>query len=86
LSVGGQDNVRDEVPVSLKSFVRDAIVGIILGEFPDNNGLVTGRRENHVGKHGSGRDLSDPPIVSLQSTAKSQLFRHSLDLRLLKNL
>ena len=41
--------------------MRDAVVGIILCEFPDNNGLVTGRRENHVGKHGSGRDLSDPP-------------------------
>lgn len=41
LSVRGQNNVRNEVAVTLKSLMRDTVIGIILSQLPDDDGLVT---------------------------------------------
>jgi len=41
LSVRGQNDVRHEVTVTLESLVRDAVVGVVLSQFPDDDGLVT---------------------------------------------
>jgi len=78
LAVRGQNDVGHKVTMSLQCLVGDAIVGFILGELPDDNRLVPGRGKNHVGEHGGGRNLRHPPIVSLESSTKSQLFRHGL--------
>jgi len=78
LPIRGQNDVGHEVSVALESLVGDTVVSVILGQLPDDDRLVTRRRKNHVREHGSGRNLRNPPIVSLQSSAKSQLFRHGL--------
>merc|ERR1719295_857199 len=71
LSIRGQHDVGHEVTVALESLVGDTVVSVILGQLPDDDRLVTRRRKNHVREHGSGRNLRNPPIVSLQSSAKS---------------
>jgi len=41
LSVRGQNDVRHEVTVALESLVRNTVVGVVFGQFPDDDGLVT---------------------------------------------
>jgi len=43
LSVRGQHDVRHKVSVTLESFVRDSVVGVVLSQLPDDDGLVTRR-------------------------------------------
>ena len=42
-----------------------AVLAVVAGQLPDDQGLVTGRRQDHVGVLGVGGDLGHPPIVAL---------------------
>mmetsp|Transcript_11550 Transcript_11550/g.15603 ORF Transcript_11550/g.15603 Transcript_11550/m.15603 type:complete len:292 (+) Transcript_11550:257-1132(+) len=76
LTIGGDDNVRHEMVVSMKGALRVTVVTFLAGEGPDEAGLVSGGRQDHVGVLGSGGDGSDPAVVASQSSAKSHLFTH----------
>lgn len=61
LAIGGDDDVRDEVIVALESTLGNAVaIALLALEVPDNDGLVTGGSEDHVGVLGGGCDGSDP--------------------------
>jgi hypothetical protein len=48
----------------LESFLGDSVTLIIAGKVPDNDGLVPGRREYHIGVFRRGSQSSDPAIVT----------------------
>jgi hypothetical protein len=76
LTIGRDDNIGDEMVVSMKGALGEAIVTFLTGEGPDENSLVSGRRQDHVRVLRSGSNGSDPAVVAGQSSAKSHLFTH----------
>ena len=57
VAVGGEHHVGDEVAVPVQPLLRDAVLGLIPGELPDDERLVPGGREDHLGELGVGGDL-----------------------------
>ncbi len=49
LTVGGDDNVGDEVVVAVEDSLGVTVVGVITAELPDDDGAVTRRGEEEVG-------------------------------------
>ena len=49
---------------------------LLPGELPDDEALVPGRREDHVGILGVGGDLRHPAIVAAQRAAQLQSLSH----------
>ena len=49
---------------------------LLPGELPDDEGLVPGAGEDHVGVLGVGGDLGDPAIVPAQRTAQLKSLSH----------
>lgn len=84
LSIGGDDDIGDEVVVSTES-AEGVSVGVLLGivgdggltgEIPYHDGFVAGGGEDHVGVFGGSGDGSYPIAVSLKGSAERQSFRH----------
>jgi len=73
LTVGGDNDITHEVRVSAKSTASIAIIvgGVGMGKLPDDDALVTGRRQKKVGVFRSGGKGGDPVTVSFQSSAGS---------------
>lgn len=40
VSVRGEDDVADEVRVAVQALLRDAVVGLVTGQFPHDQSLV----------------------------------------------
>jgi len=78
LTIGGDDNILDGRVVSVKRLLGDTEVALsIVGQVPDDDGLVTGRRQDHVGRLSGGGDGGDPVAMTGQGSAKMQVFnRH----------
>ncbi len=57
VAVGGEDDVGDEVPVAVEALLRDAVVGVVAGQLPHDQGLVAGGGQDHVRVLRVGRDL-----------------------------
>mmetsp|Transcript_7586 Transcript_7586/g.12768 ORF Transcript_7586/g.12768 Transcript_7586/m.12768 type:complete len:318 (-) Transcript_7586:37-990(-) len=76
LTIRRDNNIRDEMVVSVKGALRVAVVTFLTGEGPHEASLVSGRRQDHVGVLRSGSNGSDPAVVAGQSSAKSHLFTH----------
>ena len=70
VSIGRQNNIGDEMSVSLESLLWNTVVLVITSEFPDNEGLVAGSRQDHVRVFGVGGDLGDPAAVSFEGTTQ----------------
>ena len=70
LSVRGDDNVTDEVAVSLQGTAGESIGILTTGQGPDEDTLVARRREDHVGVLGGGSDGGDPIIMTREGSAK----------------
>ena len=76
VTVRGQDDVGDEVAVSVETLLGDAVVHVIPGELPDDERLVPGGGQDHLGILGIGGDLGDPAIVAAQGSTELKSFRH----------
>ena len=50
----------------LESFLWVAVVLVVTGKLPDNEGLVSGGGKNHVGIFRGGSQCRDPAIVTWQ--------------------
>lgn len=65
--------------------LRVTVRALIAGEVPDNQCLVAGSGEEHVGVFEGGREGGDPSRVTLKGALENELFRHlgcfSMDLR-----
>lgn len=82
-AIGGDDNVGDEVGVSAKGTTGESVFVVLnvggggggsVVQLPDNDGLVTGRRQQQVGVFGGGGKAGDPVSVSLEGSTQSQSF------------
>ena len=55
--------------MTLKGTLRDAIISLIPGQLPHDDGLLP-RGQYHVRELGSGGDLGYPAVVALEDTTK----------------
>lgn len=62
--------------VTVETLLGHAVVLIIAGQLPDDEGLVARGRQDHVRVFGVGGDLCDPAIVSFEGTAQRQRLSH----------
>lgn len=75
-AIRGDNAVRDDVGVAVERPLRVTVLGLVTGEVPNDQSLVSGSREKHVGVlHGS-RQAGDPAIVALEGSLEDQLFSH----------
>ena len=80
-TIGRDDNVGDKVGVSTKS-TASITIGIVLSsagvsQSPDDDGLITRRRQQKVGVFGGGSKTGDPVVVSAEGSTKGKGFRDS---------
>merc|ERR1719447_413545 len=69
--------VTDKVAMPVKALLWDAIVSnIVPSELPDDEGLVPGRRKDHVWVLRVGGDLGHPAVVAAQRAAQLQSLSH----------
>lgn len=76
MPVGGEDDVGDEVPVSVQPLLRDPVAHLVPGQLPDDERLVPGGRQDHVGVLWVGGDLGDPSVVAHEGPTKLQRLSH----------
>ena len=74
VSVGGENDVRDEVSVASQALLRVTVLAVLPGQLPDDQGLVPRRRQDHVGVLGVGGDLGHPPVVALVHEKQTHVF------------
>ena len=60
----------------MESLLGDSILAILACQLPDDEGLVPGAGEDHVGILGVGGDLRHPAIVAAQRAAQLQSLSH----------
>ena len=51
----------------MQPLLRDSVLAVLAGQLPDDEGLVPGAGQDHVGVLGVGRDLGHPSALCLQS-------------------
>jgi len=66
LSIGGEDDVRHEVVVATEGSLGIAVVALLALNVPDNDGLVTGARDNNLRVLSRGSDGGNPTSVTLE--------------------
>merc|ERR1711994_270717 len=76
VTVGGQDDVGDEVPVTSQPLLGVAVLVLLHGELPDNQGLVSGAGQDHIRVLGVGGDLGHPPVVPLEASTQYHVLTH----------
>ena len=76
VAVRGEHHIGDEVTMTMQPLGWDSVVRVIPGELPDDERLVPGGRQDHLGKLGIGGDLGDPTVVSGQGPTELQGFGH----------
>ena len=77
LSVEGDDDVLDEVRVSSECTSRVSVVGIFARERPEDDRLITRRRQDDVGVIERGCDRRDPVRVALKLATQRKRLRHT---------
>jgi len=66
LTIRGDDNVLDDVRVSSQSTASITVLGgVLTSQVPDDDSLVSGRRQDHIVAFRSGGDGSDRIGVTL---------------------
>jgi len=60
--------------VSVEGTTRNTEVGVLSGQLPDNDGLISGSRQDHIGAFGSGGDGGNPSSVTLKDTSELKNF------------
>ena len=81
LSVGADLDVRDEVGVTLHSALGDTVRAFLAGQVPHDDGLVSGRGEEHVREDWGGGNLGNPAVVALEGTLEGHLLSHDGQIR-----
>ena len=76
LAIGRDDDILDEVAVSLESTAGKAVVVTLTGELPDDDSLIARRREDHVRVLVRRGERRDPAFVALELAAERKRFRH----------
>jgi len=78
LTIGGDDDILDGRVVSVEGLLGDTEVTlVIVSQVPDNDGLVAGRRQDHVGGLSGGGDGGDPVTMTGElSAVVKRLSRH----------
>ena len=76
VSIRGEDDVGDEVAVTVEPLLGHTVVLLIASQLPDDQGLVPGGRQDHIRVFRVGGDLGDPAIVSFEGTAQRQRLSH----------
>ena len=51
----------------MQPLLRDSVLAVLAGQLPDDEGLVPGAGQDHVGVLGVGRDLGHPSELYLLS-------------------
>jgi len=70
LTIGGDDNILDSRVVSVEGLAGDTEVTLIIAnQVPDDDGLVAGRRQDHIRGLGGGGDGSDPVTMTGELSA-----------------
>ena len=75
LTVGGDDNVGDEVVVAVEESRGVAVVRVITAELPDDDGAVTRSGEEEVGVLLGGGDGGDPALVACEGALVDERLR-----------
>ena len=65
-TVGGDDTVGDNVRVAMKGSLWIAVVGFVAGQVPDDESLIAGSGEEHVGVLEGSCEGGDPAAVALE--------------------
>ena len=60
----------------MQPLLRDSVLAVLAGQLPDDEGLVPGAGQDHVGVLGVGGDLGDPSIVAREGSAQSHVLTH----------
>lgn len=76
LTVGRDDNVRDEVVVTVQDLLGVTVFAVFSGELPDDDLLVSGTSQDHVGVFAGGGDGGDGTTVTDTSTLVDDLLGH----------
>lgn len=76
LTVRGDDDIADKVGVTPQSSLWYAIVGLIPGQLPHDDGLVSRRGQDHVRELRCGGDLRHPAVVALEGPTEGHLLGH----------
>jgi len=76
LAIGGDDDVLNEVGVAVQGALGVAVLALLAGQLPHNDGVVTRSRQNSVRLLTGGGDGSHPAVVALQLTAQSHSLSH----------
>lgn len=73
LAVGGEDDVLDEVRVAGEAAAGHAVRAVLLCEGPEDDGLIAGGGDDHVGVVYRGGDGSHPVGVGAHGAAEDKL-------------
>jgi len=64
------------VAVAVKRSLWVAVGGVVAGQVPDNESLITTSREEHIWVLHRGSQTGDPSAVASEGTLQDQLLRH----------
>ena len=70
-----------DIEFYLHSSLGSSVGALLSGQVPHDDGLVSGRREEHVREDGGGGDLSNPAVVALEGTLEGHLLSHDGQIR-----
>jgi hypothetical protein len=74
LAVGGDHYVLDEVGVTAERPLREAVVALLAGEGPQDDSLVAGGRQEHVGVGVQGaREGGNPALVAAREKGGNEV-------------
>ena len=70
MTVRGQDDVRDEVTMSMETLLGHTIVVLIMVQLPNDETFVARSGQNDVRVLGVGGNLGDPATVALKGSVE----------------
>lgn len=68
--------VGNDVRVTVERALGGSVGGLVAGQVPDDQRLVAGSRQEHVGVLERSRKRSDPTAVALKGALENESFRH----------
>lgn len=94
LTIEGKADILDNVRMTMEGLEGSTVGqnegrifnGFTSTELPHHAGLITGRSDNSVGIDRRRGDGGDPSVVTLKATAKTNLSRHVLKMRIRINI
>jgi len=72
LAVRRDNDIGDEVVVSVEDFFGGTVARLVAGQLPDDDGLISGRGEDDIRGLGGGCNGGDPALVALERPEEAQ--------------